>query len=99
MHLTDYSIPETDDRNAIGSRARRLRDLLGMTFGQLASEAKVAESDVEALENGDDVSLAAVLAIHCVLSGEGAGDALFVRPRLQSIDEVEAFEKRRLGGR
>lgn len=97
MRVTGYSVPGSDDGKSIGIRARQLRELLGMTFGQLAAQAKVTERDVEALENGEDVSLTSALAIHHVLSGEGAGDALFTSPRLRSIDEVEAFEKRRLG--
>lgn len=99
MEVINYDIPGPDDRNAIGTRARRIRKLLEMTTGQLATEAGVDEHDVEALEEGQDVSLATALAIHRVLSGEGAGDAFFTYPRLRSIDEVEAFERQRLGSR
>lgn len=70
-----------------------------MTIGQLATEAEVTPREIEALESGGDVSLVAALAIHRVLSGEGAGDTLFTQPRLRSIDEVEAYERRRRGGR
>lgn len=97
--MTDYAIPGPEDLNAIGLRALRLRDLLGMTVGQLATEARVAEHDVEALENGANVSLAAALAVHRVLSGDEVGGTLFTRPRLRSIDDVEAVERRRLASR
>ena len=97
--VTDYIVPDLGDKMEIGLRARRLRDLLGMTAGQVASEARVEEHDVIALEQCMDVSLQAALAIHGVLSTQGVGDTLFTRPRLRTIDEVHAFESRRLDSR
>ena len=97
--MTDYSIPDLDDPKAIGSRARRLRDLLGMTIDQLANKAKVAASEVEALERDGNVTLSTALAIHKVLSGASNAETLFTRPRLRNLDEAEAFEKRRQANR
>lgn len=95
--MTDYSLPTPESIGEIGRRARRLRDLLGMTAEQVAAEASVPTGEVLALEEGGAVRLDAALAIHGVLSADAAGAALFTRPRLRSIDEVEAFERRRLG--
>jgi len=97
--MIEYAIPEPGSLKDIGRRAQRLRDLLGMTIDQVAAEARVEACDVTNLEQSADVALGAVLAIHRVLSGDGVGDMLFIRPRLRSIDEVEAFEKRRLASR
>ena len=94
--MTDYSLPEPGNVVEIGRRAKRLRDLLGMSVEATATAAGVAEEDVAALEAGDAVALAAALAIHQVLSTDAAGAILFTRPRLRSIDDVEAFERRRL---
>ena len=96
MTMTEYDIPSPEDPAAIGTRAKMIRDLVGLTVSQLAAQAGVSDHDVEALESGSSVSLAAALAIHRVLSGEGSAAALFARPKLRNIDEVEAFEKLRL---
>lgn len=95
--MMDYSLPAPESVAEIGRRARRLRDLLGMTVEQVAAEASVATGEVFALEAGEAVRFDAALAIHNVLSTDAAGAALFTRPRLRSIDEVEDFERRRLG--
>ncbi|MBR0553754.1 helix-turn-helix transcriptional regulator [Stakelama marina] len=97
--MTEYSITESGSLSDIGRRARRLRDHLGMTIDQVAAEARVEKRDVTNLERDADVALGTALAIHEVLSGNGPGDTLFTQPRLRSIDEVEAFEKRRLASR
>lgn len=96
--MANYSLPEPSSETEIGRRAKRLRDLRCLTPDQVASQASVDVGDVVALESGGEVSLAAALAIHCVLSSESFGDALFHHPRLTSIDEVEEFERRRLQG-
>lgn len=96
MLKLEYDIPGPDDLSVIGGRARRLRELLDMTIGRLANKAGVTEHQVRALENGGAVTLATTLAIHHVLSGDGAGENLFSHPRFRSIDEVVAYEKRRL---
>lgn len=94
--MTDYSLPAPESIGEIGRRAERLRDLMGMTVEQLAAEASVAEEDVQALEAGAAVRLDAVLAIHAVLSSDVIGASLFTRPKFWSIDDVVAFEQRRL---
>ncbi|MEN2746062.1 helix-turn-helix transcriptional regulator [Sphingomonas sp. T9W2] len=94
--MMDYSLPAPESVVEIGHRAKRLRELLGMTLEQVAARAFVAREEVLALESGGGVRLDAALAIHDVLSVNGVGANLFTRPRLRSIDEVEAFEHRRL---
>lgn len=93
----DYSLPTPESISEIGRRARRLRTLLGMTPEQVAAAASVTAEEVFALEDGADVRLGSVLAIHSVLSSDAAGADLFIRPKMRSIDEVVAFEQRRLG--
>lgn len=95
--MTDYSLPAPESIAEIGRRAGRLRDLLGMTVEQVAAQASIPTAEVRALEEGGAVRLDAALAIHDVLSADAAGANLFTRPRFSSIDEVEAFERRRLG--
>lgn len=97
--MVSYSILAPSDPTEIGKRARRLRSLLGMSVSDVASEAGVNDGDVISLEQGSNVSLVAALAIHRVLSGEIISEAMFTRPRLKTIDEVEAFEARRLANR
>ncbi|HEV7314058.1 hypothetical protein [Sphingopyxis sp.] len=97
--MVSYSIPLPSDPTEIGKRAQRLRSLLGMSVSDVASEAGVNDGDVIRLEQGSDVSLVAALAIHRVLSGELVSEVMFTRPRLKTIDEVEAFEARRLANR
>ena len=96
--MNDYSLAESDSVEEIGRRAKRLRQLMGMTLEQVASKAGVNKREVEELEKGHTTSLAATLAIHRILSSETVGETLFTRPRFSSIDEVEAFEQRRLAG-
>ena len=96
-NVMDYSLPSPDSIGEIGRRARRLRDLLGMTAEQVAAEASVSTEDVLALETGMAVHLDVALAIHDVLSSDAVGEAFFTRPKLRNINEVEAFERRRLG--
>lgn len=97
--MTNYNLAVPESVTEIGRRAMRLRVLLGKTTMQVATEAAVEEREVSALEEGGTISLAATLAIHRVLSTDSGGDTLFTRAKLQSIDEVEAFERRRLAGR
>jgi transcriptional regulator with XRE-family HTH domain len=96
--MNDYSLAESDSVEEIGRRAKRLRQLMGMTLEQVASKAGVDECEVEALENGNTTSLAATLDIHRILSSETVGETLFTHPRFSSIDEVVALEQRRLAG-
>lgn len=93
--MTDYSLPAPESMAEIGARARRLRDFLGMTAEEVAARASIPRESVLQLEAGGAVRLDAALAIHGVLSSDAAGAALFTMPRLSSIDEVEAFERRR----
>lgn len=97
--MTNYSLQKPGSPVEIGKRAKRIRLLLGMTTGQAAAAAGVAPNDLSAMEAGKDVSLAAALAIHAVLSTDEVGEALFTRPRLRNIEEVEEFERRRLANR
>jgi|GEM_PF-2521702 len=97
--MANYTIPEPGCPSEIGARARRLRNLLGMTVSEVAQQAHVEDHHVNCLEDGLAVSLSAALAIHQVLSAERLDEALFTRPRLRTIDEVENFEKRRLASR
>lgn len=97
--MIDYSLPKAGSATEIGRRARHLRTLLGLTIDQVANAAKVEPNDVSAIEAGKKVELSSALAIHQVLSSEDVGEALFTRPRLRNIDEVEAFERRRLSNR
>lgn len=94
--MTDYNLPAPESIAEIGHRARRLRELLGMTAEQLAAQASVPTGEVIALETGGGVRLDTALLIHRVLSSDAVGATLFVQPRLRSIDEVEAYEQRRL---
>lgn len=94
--MTDYSLPAPESASEIGRRARRVRELLGMTAEQVAADAAVSEAHVLALEEGGEVPLAAALAIHGMLTSDNAGAELFVRPKFRTIDEVVAFERRRL---
>ena len=95
--MTDYSLSGPESIGEIGRRARRLRNLLGMTTEQVAAEASVTTEEVLALEGGSAVQFDSALAIHYVLSSNVAGAELFIRPKLRNIDEIVAFERRRIG--
>lgn len=97
--MINYSLPKAGNAIEIGRRARHLRTLLGLTIDQVADAAEVGSTDVSAMEAGKTVALATALAIHKVLNIEDVGEMLFTRPRLRNIDEVEAFERRRLANR
>lgn len=94
--MTDYSLAAPESLTEIGRRANHLRETLGVSPEQVAAEASVDVREVLALETGATVSLASALAIHQVLSADAAGAILFTRPRLRTIADVEAFERRRL---
>ena len=93
--MVNYGIAAPSDPVEIGKRARRLRNLIGMSVSDVAREARVNDGDVISLEQGLDVALAAALAIHHVLSGEGVAEEMFIRPKFKNIDEVVAYEERR----
>lgn len=97
--MVEYSLPKAGNATEIGRRAKRLRTLLGLTIDQVANAAKVEPNDVSAMEAGKTVALSSALAIHKVISSEDIGEMLFTCPRLRNIDEVEAFERRRLANR
>lgn len=97
--MNNYSLPNAGSAIEIGRRAKQLRTLLGLTIDQVADAAEVSSQNVSAMEEGKAVPLATALAINKVLSTEDVGEMLFNRPRLRNIDEVEAFEQRRLANR
>ncbi len=97
--MINYSLQKPGSPVEIGKRAKRIRLLLGMTIDQAADAAGVSPNELSAMEAGEDVSLAAALAIHAVLSTGEVGEALFTRPRLRNIEEVVEFERRRLTNR
>lgn len=97
--MINYRLPELGSAIEIGRRAKHLRILLGLTIDQVADAAEVGPTDVTAMEAGKTIALANALAIHKVLSIEDVGELLFTRPRLRNLDEVEAFERRRLAKR
>ncbi len=97
--MNNYSLPNAGSISEIGRRAKHLRTLLGLTIDQVADAAGVNPNEVSAMEAGEAISLASALALHRVLSTDGVGETLFIRPRLRNIDEVEAFERRGLANR
>lgn len=97
--MAEYYLAGRGSCTEIGLRAKRLRQLLGLTIEEVAIKAGVEKKEVENLENGAITSLSAALEVHQILSSEKVGETLFTRPRLTNIDEVEAFEQRRIIGR
>lgn len=96
--MANYDIPDSASLEEIALRAQRLRNLLGMSVSEVASQGNVSEEDVRNLEQGTDVSFKSALAIHRVLSASNL-EHLFDRPKFRSIGEVENFERRRLSKR
>lgn len=96
--MRDYTLPNAGDPREIGRRARRIRELLGLTADEVARRAEVHSRDVSALEDGADLGFAAAIAIHRVLSVDAIEEEMFKVPRFRNLDEAEAFENRRLAG-
>lgn len=95
--MSIYFIPETDSLEAMASRAKRLRELLGYDLEGMALKAGVPVADAIALENGEDIPLSSAIALHKSLSMGDLGEVFFSSPKFNTIEEVKAFERRRLG--
>jgi transcriptional regulator with XRE-family HTH domain len=95
--MNSYFIPDTDSAQAIGERAERLRRLLGYNLEEVAAKASVAVEHVSALEKGEDIPLSSAIALHKVLSTGDLGEVFFSSPKFSTIEDVKAFERRRLG--
>lgn len=96
--MANYNIPDPASLEEIALRAQRLRNLLGMSVSEVASQGNVSEEDVKNLEQGSELSFKSALAIHKVLSA-GNLEHLFDHPKFRSISEVKNFESRRLSER
>lgn len=79
----------------LGRRAAKLRMARDMSVSELALRAGVDAEEIAAFERGDITSVATMIAVHHVLSGDVALEHLFSTPKFETIEDVVAYEARR----
>lgn len=80
----------------LGQRAARLRNWLGLSVAEVAQQTGLAGKDIERFEETGEGTIELLLALSEFLSsGEDVG-RLFQTPKFTSLDQVTAFETRRV---
>ena len=88
--------PEKADALALGRRAAQLREMLGRTVDDVARQIGVPPNDVRRFEETGEASVELLVGLLEALTPGGYLDHAFETPRFTSIQEVIAFEQRRV---
>ena len=83
----------------LGRRAGRLREQLDLSTSEVARRAGVREEDVVLFEKTGEGSIALLLAVSGEIASGDEHDRWLTIPKFNSLDDVEAYERRRIGAK
>ncbi len=81
----------------LGRRCARLRVRLGLTVGDVARRTGFRNEDIVHFERAGEGDVSLLLALSRELASGDEVDRLLTTPKFDSLDEVEAYERRRIG--